>query len=290
MSWAKLDDQFFAHPKIINLSKDAKLLQLAAITYCAGQLTDGLVTPGAVRMICAQVDVEAASIQELLAAGVWDVDGKNYRVHDYLDYNPSGEQVRAERAATARRVAEWRANHPKRNGVTNTVRNGVSTPAPSPYPSIGENVPTERDASAPPADASEPEKPNKNGKHPIWPVRQKSETTDRAYFERVLKDAPANQRIPLLVSLAHDKIGVDDTPGGVGYARLGMLAKKHGAALVAVWILQAASEHIAAEPLDYLTKIANGETKRASQNGHTRTAANSGPTYTRTFEDALPKE
>jgi hypothetical protein len=140
MSWAKLDDQFFAHPKIINLSKDAKLLQLAAITYCAGQLTDGLVTPGAVRMICAQVDVEAASIQELMAAGVWEADGTNYYVHDYLDYNPSGEQVRAERAATAKRVATWRENHPKRNGVTNTVRNGVSTPAPSPSPSYKEDT------------------------------------------------------------------------------------------------------------------------------------------------------
>lgn len=222
MTWVKLDDQFFAHPKIINLSKDAKLLQLAALTYCAGQLTDGLVTPGAVRMICAQVDVEAASIQELMAAGVWEADGTNYRIHDYLVYQPSGEQVRAERAATAKRVERWRSNHPKSNGVTNSVRNGVSTPAPSPSPSSyspsgkdssitresaaqsNEGEPlartrtpsqqsTQPEASKPKKPANRPADPKPRSANPLWDVLvemfyQPATADERKLFGRVARE------------------------------------------------------------------------------------------------------
>ncbi len=71
MSWVKLDDQIFAHPKIINLAQDAKLLYLAGLAYCAGQLTDGLLSPGAVRMIAAQVDAAGAECAgELVNAGL----------------------------------------------------------------------------------------------------------------------------------------------------------------------------------------------------------------------------
>jgi HNH endonuclease len=96
MAWVKLDDQIFAHPKIINLSRDAKLLYLAGLAYCAGQLTDGLLRPGAVRMVAAQVEAEAeACADELVVARLWEADGQNFIVHDYLAYNPSGAQVRA---------------------------------------------------------------------------------------------------------------------------------------------------------------------------------------------------
>lgn len=135
----KLDDQIFAHPKIINLSRDAKLLYLAGLAYCAGQLTDGLLRPGAVRMAAAQIEADAESCAgELVAAGLWEADGQNFIVHDYLAYNPSGAQVRADREAGARRQAALRERHAQSNGVSNGQRNGVSngvtSPSPSPYP------------------------------------------------------------------------------------------------------------------------------------------------------------
>jgi hypothetical protein len=46
---------------------------------------------------------------DLVEAGLWDRDGgASIRVHDYLQYNPSREQVAAERAATARRMRAMR--------------------------------------------------------------------------------------------------------------------------------------------------------------------------------------
>src|SRR5487761_2456008 len=98
------------------------------------------------------------------------------------------------------------------------------------------------------------------------PARLASDTTERAYWERVMKDLPSAQRVPALVTLAHEKIGVDATPGGAGYARLGQLAKKHTASLVAVWIIQASGQHIAGDPLDYLVKVASGQIGRSAHN------------------------
>ena len=44
MSWVKIDDQFFMHPKVIAAGRDARDLYLAALTYTAGQLTDRIGT------------------------------------------------------------------------------------------------------------------------------------------------------------------------------------------------------------------------------------------------------
>ncbi|HET8909757.1 MAG TPA: HNH endonuclease [Ktedonobacterales bacterium] len=98
MAWVKLDDQIFALPKNINLSRDAKLLYLAALAYCGGQLTVGLLRAGGVHTATVQVDVDAgACAAELIEAGLRDVaESGDYVVNDDLDDNPSGAQVRAE--------------------------------------------------------------------------------------------------------------------------------------------------------------------------------------------------
>lgn len=137
MAWVKLDDQFFAHPKVIDLSKDAKLLFLAGLAHCAAQLTDGAISQGALRVIAATVDVDRVVAGELVNAGLWLTTSTGYTVHDYLDYNPTADQVKHERAATAQRVANWRQRHQDRdvsNGVTSGVSNAVSTPPPVPVP------------------------------------------------------------------------------------------------------------------------------------------------------------
>lgn len=151
MSWVKLDDQFFHHPKVIDLSKDAKLLHLAALTHCAGQLTDGLITAGALRSIAALVDVDCNAVTnmlqgvtcnavtELLLAGLWQKEGSGYRIHNYLKYQPSAAQEKARRQAGSERVAAWRDRNKSSNAVSNAVTSGVgnavSTLSPSPSPS-----------------------------------------------------------------------------------------------------------------------------------------------------------
>jgi hypothetical protein len=98
VTWVKLDDQFFGHPKVIDLSKDAKLLYLAGLTYCSEHLTDGRISPAALRLVAAMVDAPRdATAAELVAAGLWERTTDAYQVHDYLKHQPPAEVVRQKR-------------------------------------------------------------------------------------------------------------------------------------------------------------------------------------------------
>lgn len=143
MPWARLDDGYFTNGKVVGLSKDAKLLDLAAITFSARELRNGILTRADIRVIAAQIDVEAPFelIHELVRAGRWEMSGQQYVIHDYLDYNPTREQVIAARENNAERQARWRERQAlSDNGTSNAVSVARVTPAPYPYP---EPVPKE---------------------------------------------------------------------------------------------------------------------------------------------------
>lgn len=85
MPWFKVDDQFWSHPKVVELSADAVALWVRAGSYAAQHLTDGIVTYGIVRMLGA--DRDAAT--ELTNACLWDQrDGRTWVFHDWEDYQP----------------------------------------------------------------------------------------------------------------------------------------------------------------------------------------------------------
>src|SRR5690606_8367123 len=104
---------------------------LAGLAYCNRNLTDGFIpyhvadriagswrvrvpTPdGRVQvwkisrssgMVGEDLDAEWV-IGLLVQAGLWEEVEGGYRVHDYLDYQPSREEVEAERAIARRRAA-----------------------------------------------------------------------------------------------------------------------------------------------------------------------------------------
>jgi hypothetical protein len=131
MPWVRLDDHYFTHRKTAGLSKDAKLLDLAGMTFSAGELRDGVLTDKDIRIIAAQVDVEHLKdcLHELELAGRWRHTPDGWEIHDYLDYNPSRAQVLRDREAGAERVRNFRS---KRNAVTEGVTNGVSPGSPGP--------------------------------------------------------------------------------------------------------------------------------------------------------------
>jgi len=157
VSWIKIDDQFADHPKVIAAGPLAAWLYVCGLTYCGRYLTDGWIPDGQVRKL-ADIDDAAAQVQRLVDVGLWERVDDGYIVHDYLEYNPTGEKVRAERAANARRQAEWRERNRQDNGqfgddVTdaesernapcngerNAVTNAAVTTAPSPSPSPSPN-------------------------------------------------------------------------------------------------------------------------------------------------------
>lgn len=104
MTWVKLDDQFFRHPKARRAGKDGRLLYVTGLAYCTANLTDGLIHQDALPLVAAEAEVKPSTARRLVEVGLWEeVDG-GHLVHDYLDFQPSADKVRAERTAAKERM------------------------------------------------------------------------------------------------------------------------------------------------------------------------------------------
>ena len=101
MVWARLDDQFHDHPKLAEFDPDLMLpavgLHMLAISWCADRLTDGVIPAMQPRRLAGGVVDNLTA--ELVRVGLWDKHPKGFKVHDYLDYNPSRAQVKATQEA-----------------------------------------------------------------------------------------------------------------------------------------------------------------------------------------------
>lgn len=110
MAWAKLDDQFVEHHRISRLSDKAFRLHVAGICHAARKLTDGHISTIDARVLRALTRTSTRHVEELLDAGVWTANGGDgWEIRDYLDYNPSAEEVKERRKAEAERLRKIRA-------------------------------------------------------------------------------------------------------------------------------------------------------------------------------------
>lgn len=150
MPWVKLDDQFLNNTKTRAAGVQGRALYIAGLLYCAQLLTDGRIPAKDLPLVAASAEVPVRHAKVLVEFGLWERDPSGYVVHDYLTYNPSAEQVRAERLAAAERM---RRHRDRKNGVSDAVTNGVGSASPS--PSL--NVPKEH--SRRPLRIAEPQGP-----------------------------------------------------------------------------------------------------------------------------------
>jgi len=82
----------------------ARYLHAWSISYCADVLTDGEILAAAL-----PPGIPRKAVNELVSTGLWESPTRGvYRLHDYLDYNPSRDQVAALRQADAARKAAAR--------------------------------------------------------------------------------------------------------------------------------------------------------------------------------------
>jgi len=99
MPWAQLDDHFHDNPKILDTSLPAIGLYAIGLSYCSAHLSDGFIP----RVVVSGMRGSVAAARELVAHHFWEPVQGGFRVHDYLQWNKSREQVLAERAAAAER-------------------------------------------------------------------------------------------------------------------------------------------------------------------------------------------
>ena len=107
MAWARLDDQWWCHPKVMGLTLAASGLWARALSWsCSevGRRHEGVVPVSFVRMVAGEdTDTLAA---ELVAAGLWvEVDG-GWAIHDWSEYQELSLSER--RAAAGRKGAHKR--------------------------------------------------------------------------------------------------------------------------------------------------------------------------------------
>lgn len=150
MVWFKVDDALAMHVKAFMAGNQPLGLWVRAGSWCMQQLTDGHIPSGVVTALGGTWD-DAAS---LVNAGLWHVADGGYQFHDWADYQPTREQIEAERAKTRERVEKHRANKASNasgNGVTNGGGTGApSRPVPTPtttYVSESSHVSTARDGT-----------------------------------------------------------------------------------------------------------------------------------------------
>lgn len=137
MPWVRLDDQFPDHPKIVRAGPSAAWLYVCGLAYCARHLTDGLIPEAQMPRLMTGA---AKLADRLVAAGLWEVTDDGYRVHDFLNYNPSRAQTLAKReirASAGARGGKQKASNllaaSQADATTMRVANGYPVPVPLPH-------------------------------------------------------------------------------------------------------------------------------------------------------------
>ncbi len=108
MTWLKLDDQMYTHPKVINLSSPAFRVHVGGLLHSAQQLTDGEITLAALySLVLPDMKKKPQVIAaEITAANLWTQTGDDtWVINDYLEYNPSRNEVLTKREADRKRKA-----------------------------------------------------------------------------------------------------------------------------------------------------------------------------------------
>lgn len=139
MSWAKFDDNYSDHPKVIAVGPLGMALHVAATCYAAKYLTDGFIPKNVINRLISfdgitidgNVVSNASIVALLIENGLFDNAPGGYMVHDYLKYNPSKEDVLAAREEARQRQERWK----DKKRVANASKDALPTEPPSPTPS-----------------------------------------------------------------------------------------------------------------------------------------------------------
>lgn len=109
MAWVKIDDQFADHPKIREVGPVGMAIQVSALCYCNRFLTDGFISNQAATAIILGLSKEKNWPEKMVSCGLWVKHEHGFIINDYLEYNPSKNEVlelRNQRKSAAKRGAE----------------------------------------------------------------------------------------------------------------------------------------------------------------------------------------
>lgn len=130
MGWVRVSDDFYDHPKFVDLTPLSIALWLTSVAYCNRNRTDGQIAASAASRLCdfdglayktsesdlfvsMEDDVAPLAIDDLVKNDLWHTNGHDcpecpqpgrryYYIHDYLKYQPSADEIRERAAARSR--------------------------------------------------------------------------------------------------------------------------------------------------------------------------------------------
>jgi hypothetical protein len=150
MTWFKVDDGLPTHRKVLSLPRGARRLSAIGAWTMAGAWTSANLTEGFIpKTVLADLGIGPKVAADLVSCGLWRAEKTGYRMHDFLDYNPTAERVQQDRAdaaarqkkarekaraaaKAAREAAENSSGHNVSSSVSHGVTNGVSHGPPDP--------------------------------------------------------------------------------------------------------------------------------------------------------------
>ena len=240
MSWFRLDDSGWSHPKVLAVGNRAFGAWCRAGQWASQQLSNCFVAASVCRLIEPATSVWGA----LVEAGLLERCEGGYLIHDYLAYNPSKEQVEAKRRAQrdggrAGANARWNrlddgsthgSTHKSTHGSPQDYLNGPVPSRPDPILSEGSQAtgPTETDPeeTRPGAPPSRPPPSKRTKQLPIkvptpkdltWGIWREMYANSRRKYGKFVANAGAPKAIETLaeraLSEAQSELVDRGTPG-----------------------------------------------------------------------------
>lgn len=130
MPWTRLDDGFYANPKILALSDRAFRLYVVSLNWSVAHLTDGNVTNVAAAAALPQVGSAARkrTIRELIDAGLWlETDVDSWRIRAFSEFQETKAQVEERREKWRQQKASQRAVDPSDDPPSDEVSTADTT-------------------------------------------------------------------------------------------------------------------------------------------------------------------
>lgn len=130
MSWARIDDKMAYGAKTIAAGNEAVGAWVRMLAWSCERGTDGLVP----QQVALNIAGKAKVLDRLVEVRMLDQEGEDFRIHDFLDWNPSYEQAASKRQARSeagkrggKRSGEARAKQTRSKIEANASANAKQT-------------------------------------------------------------------------------------------------------------------------------------------------------------------
>ena len=147
MTWLRIDDHYGSHPKLFTAGPLALALDITGMCYSSLHLTDGFVPDLIVESLTSMSRIQVTrSVAKLVEVGRWTRGDGGWNIHDFTEFNPSGEGVKERRRRDAERHRVRRSSQRTPSGLPAESQDRPSgipaprTPAPSPAPEDPSNM------------------------------------------------------------------------------------------------------------------------------------------------------